>query len=312
MPTYLKSHSYGEYVFDHGWADAFERAGGRYYPKLQASVPFSPVTGARLLAQDPAHRPFLAKGLRAAVHETGASSAHMTFQSDEETGVLAKEGFLPRQGLQFHFENRAYEDFDAFLASLSARKRKNIKKERKAAQDSGLDIRVLSGENLTHDHFDAFYAFYQDTSDRKWGQAYLNRAFFELIHERLAEKIVLVMAFDGPRAVAGALNLRSSTTLFGRNWGCLEDHKFLHFELCYYQAIEYALAHGLKRVEAGAQGGHKLSRGYEPTLTNSAHYIEHPQFRSAVEGFLAEERRQMEEEAAYIQANMTPFKKETG
>lgn len=309
MAAYLKSHSYGEYVFDHGWADAFERAGGRYYPKLQASVPFSPVNGARLLAADPEHRALLARGLRAASGQMGASSAHMTFQNAAETDLLADAGFMTRRGLQFHFENRGYADFEAFLASLNARKRKNIRKERAAAQDSGLTIKRLSGDDLKTAHFDAFYAFYQDTSNRKWGQAYLNRAFFDLIHQRMAEKIVLIMAFDGGRPVAGALNLTSTTTLFGRNWGCLEDHKFLHFELCYYQAIDYALAQGLSRVEAGAQGSHKIARGYEPSLTYSSHHIDHPQFRDAVAEFLAEEQRQLEAEAAYIQANMTPFRR---
>lgn len=308
VPAYLKSHSYGEYVFDHGWADAFERAGGRYYPKLQASVPFSPVNGPRILAKDPEHRTLLAHGLRSATAQTGASSAHMTFQTKEEAAILEEAGFLTRRGLQFHFENRDYEDFDTFLASLNARKRKNIKKERAAAAATGLRLEALSGDDLRSDHFDAFYAFYADTSDRKWGQAYLNREFFELLHQRLADQIVLMMAFDEDRPVAGALNLKSSTTLFGRNWGCLQDHKFLHFELCYYQAIDYALAHGLRQVEAGAQGGHKVSRGYEPSLTYSSHHIEHPDFRRAVEGFLAEERQQMQAEADYIAANMTPFR----
>ncbi len=232
----------------------------------------------------------------------------MTFQTKEEAVLLEEAGFLTRRGLQFHFENREYEDFDAFLASLNARKRKNIKKERAAAAATGLKLRALSGDELTSAHFDAFYAFYSDTSDRKWGQAYLNREFFDLLHQRLADQIVLMMAFDGAHPVAGALNLKSSTTLFGRNWGCLEDHKFLHFELCYYQAIDYALAHGLSRVEAGAQGGHKISRGYAPSLTYSSHHIEHPEFRRAVEGFLAEERQQMQAEADYIAANMTPFR----
>ena len=309
VAAYLKSHSYGEYVFDHAWADAFERAGGRYYPKLQASVPFSPVNGPRILAANPDHQKLLAAGLRSATSQTGASSAHMTFQSAQEAELLAEAGFMTRRGLQFHFENRQYENFEAFLSSLNARKRKNIKKERAAATQANLDIRVLSGEALRTEHFDAFYAFYQDTSERKWGQAYLNRAFFDLLQQRLADQIVLILAYDGPRPVAGALNFKSSTTLYGRNWGCLEDHKFLHFELCYYQAIDYALEIGLTRVEAGAQGGHKISRGYEPRLTYSSHYIDHPQFREAVAGFLAEERRQMEAEAAYIQANMTPFKK---
>ena len=314
VPGYLKSHSYGEYVFDHAWADAYGRAGGDYYPKLQASIPFSPVNGARLLAPDPKNRPILAKGLAAASEQNGASSAHVTFQSAEETDILRSAGFMARHGVQFHFENRNYETFDHFLNALNARKRKNIKKERQAAAHSGLTLRALSGDDLTSDHFDAFYAFYLDTSDRKWGQAYLNREFFALIHERLADQIVLIMAFDGSdkgaKPVAGALNLKSSTTLFGRNWGCLADHKFLHFELCYYQAIEYALANGLNRVEAGAQGGHKISRGYEPVITYSAHYIHHPDFRRAVEGFLAEERAQMAAETNYIHTQMTPFKRQ--
>ena len=210
--------------------------------------------------------------------------------------------------MQFHFENRGYEDFDAFLNALNARKRKNIRKERAAAANAGLTLRVISGDALTTDHFDAFYAFYTDTSDRKWGQAYLNRTFFDLLHQRLADKIVLMMAFDGERPVAGALNLRSSTTLYGRNWGCLQDHKFLHFELCYYMAIDHALAHGLQRVEAGAQGSHKISRGYEPVATQSAHHIIHPNFAEAVRGFLTEERRQTTAEIDYIESQMSPFK----
>ena len=309
VPAYLKSHSYGEYVFDHSWADAFERAGGRYYPKLQASVPFSPINGPRLLAATPAHRTLLAQGLAAACGQSGASSAHLTFHSAQEVDDMTQAGFLIRRGLQFHFENQGYRDFAEFLAALNARKRKNIRKERAAAQNSGLKIRTLSGADLQTQHFDAFFAFYQDTSERKWGQAYLNRSFFDLLHQRLADQIVLFMAFDGKQPVAGALNLKSTTTLFGRNWGCLQDHKFLHFELCYYQAIDYALAQGLQRVEAGAQGGHKISRGYAPVLTYSSHYIAHPQFRHAVAGFLEEERRQMQGEAAYIQAQMSPFRK---
>ena len=309
VAAYLKSHSYGEYVFDHGWADAFERAGGRYYPKLQASVPFSPVNGPRLLASKPEHQALLAQGLASAARQTGASSAHMTFQTEAEAQTLAEAGFMTRRGLQFHFENRDYEDFEAFLGQLNARKRKNIKKERAAAAKTGLRLEALSGDDLRTEHFDAFFDFYQDTSSRKWGQAYLNREFFDLLHQRLVDKVVLMMAFDGPDPVAGALNLKSSTTLYGRNWGCLEDHKFLHFELCYYQAIDYALANGLTRVEAGAQGGHKISRGYEPSLTYSSHHIEHPDFRRAVEGFLEDERRQMQAESDYIASEMTPFRK---
>ena len=308
VPAYLKSHSYGEYVFDHAWADAFERAGGRYYPKLQASVPFSPVTGARLLAPTDALRGELARGLVAACQQSGASSAHVTFQSAGETKALEDAGFMTRSGVQFHFENRGYADFEDFLNALNARKRKNIRKERAAAAASGLTMKALTGDALTTAHFDAFYAFYTDTSDRKWGQAYLNRAFFDLLHQRLADQIVLMMAFDGTRPVAGALNLRSSTTLFGRNWGCLADHKFLHFELCYYMAIDYALAHGLSRVEAGAQGSHKISRGYGPVTTHSAHHIVHPNFATAVAGFLADERRQTAAEIDYIQDQMSPFK----
>ncbi len=310
VPAYLKSHSYGEYVFDHGWADAFERAGGRYYPKLQASVPFSPVNGPRLLAAAPAHQRLLAEGLKAAANQTEASSAHVTFQTQAEADLLAGAGFMTRRGLQFHFLNPGYENFEAFLGALSARKRKNIKKERAAARANGLRFRTLTGDDLKTDHFDAFFAFYQDTSARKWGQAYLNREFFDLLQQRLAAHIVLMLAYDGPRPVAGALNLRSDTTLFGRNWGCLQDHKFLHFELCYYQAIDFALAHGLERVEAGAQGGHKISRGYEPCLTFSSHYIAHPEFRDAVAQFLKEETHQMTVEADYIGTKMTPYRQE--
>ena len=307
-PAYIKTHSYGEYVFDHGWASAFERAGGRYYPKVQASIPFSPVNGPRLLAAKPQDKSLLAAGLRGAARNTNSSSAHMTFQTKADAELMEQAGFLTRLGIQFQFENRGYENFSDFLNSMSARKRKNIKKERSAV-DKDLTLRALTGNDLNTAHFDAFYSFYKDTSDRKWGQAYLNREFFDLLHQRLADKIVLMMAFCGSQPVAGALNLRSDSTLFGRNWGCVEHHKFLHFELCYYMAIDYALEHGLQRVEAGAQGSHKISRGYEPIVTYSSHYIEHLGFREAVKAFLAEERAQTKSEVAHINERMSPFRK---
>lgn len=293
-PCYGKSHSLGEYVFDHGWAEAFERAGGRYYPKLQVAVPFTPATGRRLLVRPGAGaetaRRGLVAGLRALRREIDASSVHVTFLPQEEWHFLAEEGFLLRTDRQFHWANEGYQTFEDFLAALSARKRKAIRRERRDALAAGITVELLTGSDLTEAHWDAFFAFYQDTGSRKWGRPYLPRAFFSLVGERMADRILLVMARRDGRYIAGALNFIGENTLYGRNWGAIEHHPFLHFELCYYQAIDFAIRHGLARVEAGAQGEHKLARGYRPTLTYSAHDIAHPGLRRAVADYLERER----------------------
>ena len=314
IPCYLKNHSQGEYVFDHGWADAFERAGGAYYPKLQASVPFTPATGRRLLVGDgpdaPKRRLLLAGGLQQACEQLEVSSAHITFMPEDEWRVLGEHGFLRRNDQQFHWLNEDYETFDDFLAALSSRKRKNIKKERKGAlADNGITIEWQTGDQLTGEVWNTFFQFYMDTGSRKWGQPYLTRDFYTRIGETMADDIVLVMARRDGRYVAGAINFIGSHTLFGRHWGCIEDHPFLHFEICYYQAIEFAIKNKLKRVEAGAQGGHKLARGYMPQMTHSAHFITHPDFRRAVEDYLDRERRAVAMENEAI-ARHGPFKKE--
>jgi predicted N-acyltransferase len=314
-PLYLKNHSYGEYVFDWGWADAYERAGGRYYPKLQCAVPFTPVTGPRLLvnaalpeAQRSEMRAALIAGMAQLAQNLGVSSLHVTFPSEGEWEAFGAAGYLKRIGQQFHWENKGFSTFDDFLDELSSRKRKNIKKERRAVQDAGLDIRALEGPDITEAHWDAFFQFYMDTSDKKWGQAYLTRRFFSLLGERLGRAVVLIMVEKDGRPVAGALNLRGGDTLYGRNWGCVADYKFLHFEACYYQAIDYAIAHGLKWVEAGAQGPHKVQRGYLPRRTFSAHWIADKGFRNAVSDFLKDESRGIEREmSAY--GTFSPFKK---
>jgi hypothetical protein len=293
-PSYLKTHSQGEYVFDHGWADAYERAGGRYYPKVQVAVPFTPVTGPRLMARDPARadetRHALVAGLRGLMREAGASSIHVTFAPADERALMAEAGFLPRIDQQFHWTNEGYADFDAFLATLASRKRKAIKRERRDALANGISIDLLTGADLTEAHFDSFFAFYMDTGARKWGRPYLNRAFFGLVRERLADRTLLVMARREGRHVAGAINFIGRDALYGRNWGAIEEHPFLHFEVCYYRAIDFAIARGLARVEAGAQGEHKLARGYLPAVTGSAHDIPDPGFRRAVERYLEGER----------------------
>jgi len=297
-PLYLKNHSYGEYVFDWGWADAYERAGGRYYPKLQCAVPFTPATGARMLVRTdlPAERQrelrqHLGSGMIQLARQLKVSSAHITFPTEVEWTELGKLGLLQRTGVQFHWENRDYQCFDDFLGDLNSRKRKAIRKERKSVADQNLSIRTLSGSDITELHWDAFYRFYLSTSDRKWGQSYLNRTFFSLLGNYLGEKVVLISVEDDGRMVAGALNLRGDSTLYGRNWGCEETHKFLHFEACYYQAIDYAIKNGLRWVEAGAQGPHKIQRGYLPSPTYSAHWISDPGLRDAVADFLQHERR---------------------
>jgi len=294
-PMYLKSHSYGEYVFDWGWANAYERAGGQYYPKLQVAVPFTPVPGPRLLARPGVGigRPALIQGLLSAASQIDCSSLHITFCEQGEWQELGDAGMMRRTGMQYHWHNRGYASFDDFLATLKSSKRKMIKKERAKVRAQGLEIETLTGEALTSEIWDHFYPFYRATVDKRWGSAYLTKRFFREIGELIPERVVLVMARHEGRYVAGALNLLGSDTLFGRNWGCLQDFDFLHFEACYYAAIDFAIAHGLTRVEAGAQGHHKLQRGYEPVPTYSAHWIREPQFRKAVARFLEEERTEM-------------------
>jgi len=302
VPAYVKSHSQGEYVFDHGWAHAYENAGGRYYPKLQVAVPFTPVTGPRLLARDDDAKRRLIRGLSASVEPLDVSSVHVTFCTAEEAAMFTAEGWAVRYGLQYHWTDRGFGDFDGFLGALKSSKRKAVRKERRKVQDSHLEIRVRRGGEITPEEMDAFYPFYRATIDKRiWGNAYLRRDFFRLLAERLGEALVLTLAYDGERCVAGAMHLVGGDTLYGRLWGALEDYKFLHFELCYYQAIELALAWGLRHVEAGAQGEHKLQRGYAPTLTYSAHFIRDPALRTPVEQFLARERRQVEQELPLLE-----------
>jgi len=307
MPAYAKSHSQGEYVFDHGWAAAWERAGGDYYPKLQIAVPFTPVPGRRLLTD----RADLALGLIAAaeavVAQHGLSSAHATFVAEAEVPLFERAGWLIRVDSQFHWHNRGYAGFEDFLAALSSRKRKTIRRERAAALD-GLTVEHVTGAAIAEAHWDAFWAFYQDTGSRKWGRPYLTRAFFSLLGERMADRVLLIFASRDGRPIAGALNLIGEEALYGRYWGATEEVPHLHFEICYYQAIEAAIARGLGRVEAGAQGPHKLSRGYAPVPTWSAHFIPDPGFRDAVADFLAAERRAVAREIGAL-AEMTPFRK---
>lgn len=312
VPCYLKSHSQGEYVFDHGWADAFERAGGNYYPKLQVSVPFTPATGPRLLARSgddaTAIRHALASGLRQFARKMGVSSAHSTFVDETDLPVFLEEGFLHRTDQQFHFLNAGYDNHDAFLETLASRKRKALKKERRAALENGITIDWLTGKDLTEEIWDQFFAFYMDTGSRKWGRPYLTRQFYSLIGERMADDILLVMAKRNGRYVAGAINFIGSDALYGRHWGCIEDHPYLHFEVCYHQAIDFALSRGLARVEAGAQGEHKLARGYLPVTTHSVHDLTHPGLRRAVADYLEREREQVEE-MTEILTEHSPFRK---
>ncbi|MBJ6122549.1 N-acetyltransferase [Sphingomonas sp. BT553] len=307
VPAYAKSHSQGEYVFDHGWADAWQRAGGDYYPKLQIAAPFSPVPGPRLLLRDPAVAPALIAALETVVDQNGLSSAHATFVTDDQLPAFEAAGWLIRQGTQFHWANDGYATFDDFLAALASRKRKAIRKERAAAVE-GLTIRHLSGDAIRPEHWDAFWAFYQDTGSRKWGTPYLKRSFFPLLGEALGDRVLLILAERDGVPIAGALNLVGDDALYGRYWGSTEEVPFLHFELCYYQAIDAAIARGLARVEAGAQGEHKLARGYVPVPTWSAHYIPDPNFRRAVADFLTREREGVAAEAGYL-AEMAPFKR---
>lgn len=307
LPAYLKSHSQGEYVFDHAWADAYERAGGRYYPKLQIAAPFSPVPGPRLLARDDETALKLLRAAEGVVLQNGLSSAHATFVDAAQLDLFRKAGWLIRSGTQFHWSNDHYASFDDFLATLASRKRRAIRKERAGAQ-AAVDIEILRGDQIRPEHWDAFWIFYQDTGARKWGRPYLTRAFFDLIAESMQDSIVLFLAHRGGRPVAGALNLLGPACLYGRYWGCTEDIPFLHFELCYYQAIDFAIAHGLARVEAGAQGEHKLARGYLPVTTWSAHFIADPGFRAAVDDFLIRERRAVEREQEFL-GELGPFKR---
>lgn len=306
-PAYAKSHSQGEYVFDHAWADAWERAGGRYYPKLQVAVPFSPVPGERLLLRDPAAAPALIAAIEAVTEQHDLSSAHATFVAAEQVPLFEAAGWLVRQGTQFHWANDGYASFDDFLGQLASRKRKAIRRERERAV-AGLTIRHLTGPDLTEAAWDVFWRFYQDTGSRKWGRPYLTRRFFSLLGERMAERVLLILAEREGVPIAGALNLIGADTLYGRYWGCTQDVPFLHFELCYYQAIDAAIARGLARVEAGAQGEHKLARGYVPVPTWSAHYIPDPGFRRAIADFLARERLAVEEEQAFL-GELAPFRK---
>jgi predicted N-acyltransferase len=312
-PAYLKSHSRGEYVFDHAWADAFERAGGRYYPKVQVAVPFTPVTGPRLgvaPGSDPdAVRATLAKGLMALTRQTGSSSAHVTFCTAAEQQALTAQGFLPRIDQQFHFANPGYGSFEDFLGALSSAKRKAIRRERREALAPGITIRRLSGAAITEADWDAFFDFYMDTGGRKWGVPYLTRDFFSRIGAAMAERIVLVMAWRDGRRIAGALNFLGPDCIYGRHWGAIENHAFLHFEVCYYQAIDHAIEQRLPRVEAGAQGEHKLARGYAPVTTHSAHFIDNAGFRRAVADYLDDERRHVAEMGEAL-AQATPFRKD--
>jgi predicted N-acyltransferase len=306
VPCYLKTHSQGEYVFDHGWAEAFQRAGGRYYPKLQIAVPFSPVSGPRLLAASEQDRSALLSGLVDHVKSTRTSSAHITFMTEAEW-LVAPEQWLRRQDIQFHWHNNDYASFDDFLAALSSNKRKNIRKERRAVAEMGITFQHVTGSDLTESHWDHFFAFYMDTGSRKWGRPYLTRTFFSLLGERMREHVLLVLAMRGDKIIAGALNMIGGDRLYGRNWGCIEDLSFLHFETCYYQAIDFAIVRGLKVVEAGAQGEHKLARGYVPVKTHSLHYLAHPGLSRAVAEYLEQERTAIDAHSELL-AEHAPFR----
>ncbi len=311
-PSFLKSHSQGEYVFDHSWADAYERAGGRYYPKLQVAAPFTPATGPRLLVADTPRadeaRAALIGGLEALRGQMQSSSVHVTFAQEPDIAALKQAGYIERNDLQFHWQNEGFGTYDDFLATLASRKRKALKRERREALANEITIDVLSGSDLTEAVWDDFFSFYEDTGARKWGRPYLNRAFFSAVGTAMGERIVLVMAKRAGRYIAGAINFRGANTLYGRNWGCIEDHPFLHFEVCYHQAIDYAIAHGLARVEAGAQGEHKLARGYRPVTTRSLHHIADPGLRRPVAAYLAQEREQIAA-AREALAVESPFRK---
>jgi uncharacterized protein len=312
-PCYMKTHSRGEYVFDHGWAEAFENAGGDYYPKLQIAVPFTPVTGPRLLAAPgplaDAVRDALGDALIEITTASELSSAHVTFLTEREWQALGKRGFLQRTDQQFHWENASYANFEDFLNRLASRKRKTIRRERKEALPAGIEVSLLTGTDLTEAVWDAFFAFYMETGSRKWGRPYLTREFFSIVGQKMRDHILLVMARRAGRWIAGAINFIGADTLYGRNWGAIEHHPFLHFELCYYQAIDYAIANGLKRVEAGAQGEHKIARGYLPYTTYSAHFIADPGLRRAVADYLSRERVYVQAAAEELAA-AAPFRKD--
>jgi hypothetical protein len=312
-PCYLKSHSRGEYVFDRGWAEAYERAGGSYYPKLQLTVPFTPATGRRLLAREGPQSQAVGRALASGLVEicglSGASGVHVTFATEDEFKLLGELGYLQRTDQQFHWENQGFASFDEFLAALTARKRKTIRRERHEALANGISVHWLTGRELTEAVWDAFFEFYMETGSRKWGRPYLTREFYSLVGEKMRDRIVLVMAKRAGRWIAGAINFIGSHTLFGRHWGAIEHHPFLHFELCYYQAMDYAIAHKLPRVEAGAQGEHKISRGYMPTTTFSAHYIADPALRRAIADYLQRERAYVAAAGAEL-ATLAPFRKD--
>ncbi len=308
MPLYVKTNSQGEYIFDHGWAEAFERAGGRYYPKLQVAVPFTPATGRRFLGDEAYRRPLMQAAI-GLTRDNRLSSLHVTFCTEAEALDLAGfDGTLHRVSEQFHWENRGYASHEDFLAELSSRKRKAIRKERAVAQGHGLTIRALTGGQIAPAHWDAIWAFYQDTGSRKWGRPYLTRAFFHELHDTMRNDVLLILAFDGDRAVAGALNFIGRDTLYGRYWGCTRDYPCLHFELCYHQAIDWAIANGLRRVEAGAQGEHKLARGYLPVACHSLHWIADPAFRAAVSRYLDSERQAVGQEIEVL-TSYGPFRR---
>ena len=312
LPLYLKGHSFGEYVFDQGWADALERVGGRYYPKLQSSVPFTPVAGRRLLVaasadQEEAQQLLLSAGAEAA-NGLGVSSLHITFMTKTEWAAAAACGYLLRTDQQFHWENDGYSSFDAFVGELSSSRRKNMRKERAAVREAGITFEWLTGSDLQEWHWDAFYEFYIETGSRKWGRPYLTREFFSRIGADMGESILLILAHRARRPIAGALNFMGEGVLYGRNWGASEFVPFLHFETCYYQAIEFAIAKRLRKVEAGAQGAHKLLRGYRPIAMHSAHYIRHQGLRDAVARYLSSERERVSSEIERASA-ATPFRK---
>ena len=312
MPLYLKNHSQGEYVFDYGWADAFHRAGGEYYPKLLSAIPFTPATGRRLLVppgpDQAAHETALLAGALTLMDKLQSSSLHLNFLPEAEWDFLGEKGFLQRTDQQFHWHNDDYPSFEAFLDALASRKRKNLKKERAKALENGITIERLTGDDLTDAHWDDFFHFYLDTGQRKWGTPYLTRSFFAHIQETMRDDVMLVMATRDGRYIAGALNFIGGDTLYGRNWGCIEDHPFLHFEVCYYQAIDFAIERKLARVEAGAQGVHKLARGYAPHRTHSAHFIAHEGLLEAVANYLESERQYIDNDIDQLSHHM-PFKK---
>lgn len=307
-PCYVKTHSQGEYIFDHAWAEALHRAGGQYYPKLQCAVPFTPVTGPRLIAPDPEGQKALLAAMTQLCQQNGLSGAHVTFCTEAEAELGAQAGFMPRSTQQFHWENDGYADYDDFLSRLSSRKRKALRKERARAQDFGGTIRQLRGDAILPEHWDAFWRFYQDTGARKWGQPYLTRDFFTRLHDTMRDDCLLVLAERDGRPIAGALNLLGPDAIFGRYWGAIEEHPFLHFELCYHQAIDFAIDAGLSRVEAGAQGEHKLARGYLPTETHSLHWVADPGFARAIADYLDREREAVGEEIEFLR-DWGPFRR---